>query len=143
MIHTSFTTFKTRLCYTERATEARQRPRIPSNDNTMHVPTARLGCGMCIGELYVCVCFQPKPSQSAMQQQQYTTIWVYRGGVWVGIVMSALLFAVVFCWVDHCVGSWVLLGLFCLLRVSQLSVSCLLHTSAPVAAMRIPSYPEG
>ena len=43
--------------------------------------------------------------------------WVHRDGVWFGFVMSALLLAVVFCWVDRCVASWVLLGLFCLVRV--------------------------
>ena len=43
---------------------------------------------------------------------------VYRVGVWLGFVRFALLLAVVLYWVDPCFGSWVLLGLFCLLRVS-------------------------
>ena len=36
---------------------------------------------------------------------------------------SSLLLAVVFCWVDHCIGSWLLLGLFCLVRVACYSLS--------------------
>ena len=43
---------------------------------------------------------------------------VYRGGVWFGFVGSALLLAVVLCWVDGCFDSWVLLGLLCFLRVT-------------------------
>ena len=35
--------------------------------------------------------------------------WVCRDGVWFGFVRSALLLAVVLCWVDHCFDSWVLL----------------------------------
>jgi len=42
---------------------------------------------------------------------------VYRDGVWFGCVGFAPLLAIVLCWVDGCFGSWVLLGLFCLLRV--------------------------
>ena len=41
-------------------------------------------------------------------------------GVWFGFVRFALLLAVVLCWVARCFGSWVLLGLFCLLRVTQI-----------------------
>ena len=44
---------------------------------------------------------------------------VYRAGVWFGFVRFALLLAVVLCWVARCFGSWVLLGLFCLLRVTR------------------------
>ena len=44
---------------------------------------------------------------------------VYRGGVRFGFVWFALLLAFVLCWVDRCLCSWVLLGLFCLLCVTQ------------------------
>ena len=44
---------------------------------------------------------------------------VYRVGVWFGFVRSALLLAVVLCWVDSRFGSWLLLGLLCFLRVTQ------------------------
>ena len=37
--------------------------------------------------------------------------------VWLYFVRFALLLAVVLSWVARCFGSWVLLGLFCLLRV--------------------------
>ena len=40
-------------------------------------------------------------------------------GVWIGFVRFALLLAVVFCWVDRCFASWVLLGLLCLLRTEN------------------------
>ena len=43
-------------------------------------------------------------------------MWVYRDGVWFGFITSALLLAVVLCWVDRYFCSWVLLGSFCLLR---------------------------
>ena len=36
-----------------------------------------------------------------------------------GVVRSARCHAVVFCWVDRCFASWVLLGLFYLLRVTH------------------------
>ena len=45
---------------------------------------------------------------------------VYRAGVWFRFAWFALLLAVVLCWVARCSGSWVLLGLFRLLRVSPL-----------------------
>ena len=44
---------------------------------------------------------------------------VYRVGVWFGFVRIALLLAVILCWVDRCFDSWVLLGFFCLLRVTH------------------------
>ena len=44
---------------------------------------------------------------------------VYRDGVWSGFVRYARLLAVVLGWVDHCIGSLVLLGVFCLLRVTR------------------------
>ena len=44
---------------------------------------------------------------------------VYRVGVWFGFVRSTLLLAVVLCWVDGGIDSWVLLGLPCFLRVTQ------------------------
>ena len=44
---------------------------------------------------------------------------VYRAGVWFGFVRFALFLAVVLCWVDRWFDSWVLLGLFCLLRLTQ------------------------
>ena len=40
-------------------------------------------------------------------------------GVWFGFVRLALLLAIVLFWVPRCFGSWVLLGLFCLLRATQ------------------------
>ena len=45
-----------------------------------------------------------------------TSTRVYRG-VWFGFVRFALLLAVGLCWVGRRLDSWVLLGLFCLLRV--------------------------
>ena len=42
----------------------------------------------------------------------------YRAGVWFDFVSFALHLAVVLCWVDRCFGSWVLLALFLLLRVT-------------------------
>ena len=39
--------------------------------------------------------------------------------VWLGFIRFALPRATVLCWVDRCVGSWVLQGLFCLLRVAH------------------------
>ena len=44
-----------------------------------------------------------------------------RDGVWFRFIRFALLHAVVFCWVSRCFGSWVLLGFFCLLRVTHKS----------------------
>ena len=44
---------------------------------------------------------------------------VYRVGLWFGFIRFALLLAVVLCWVARCFGSWVLLGLFFHLRVTQ------------------------
>ena len=44
---------------------------------------------------------------------------VYRDGIWFRFVRSALLLAVILCWVDRCFGSWVLLGFFSLLRVTH------------------------
>ena len=44
---------------------------------------------------------------------------VCRIGVWFDFVRFAFLLAVILCGVDRCFGSWVLLGLFCLLRVTQ------------------------
>ena len=44
---------------------------------------------------------------------------VYHVGVWFGFVRSALLLAVVLCWVDRCFDSQVLLGLLCNLRATQ------------------------
>ena len=44
---------------------------------------------------------------------------VCRVGVWFGFVRSALLLAVVLCWVDCCFASWVLMGLLCFLRVTN------------------------
>ena len=38
--------------------------------------------------------------------------------VWFRFVRFALLLVVVLCWVARCFGSWVLLGLFCLLHVT-------------------------
>ena len=46
---------------------------------------------------------------------------VYRVKVWFGFVTFALLLAVVLCWVDHSFDSWVLLGLFCLLRIARVA----------------------
>ena len=43
---------------------------------------------------------------------------VYRVGVWFGFVRSALLLAVVLCWVDRCFYSWALPGLLFFLRVT-------------------------
>ena len=43
---------------------------------------------------------------------------MYRVGVWFGFLRFALLLAVVLCWVDRYFDSWVLLGLFCLHRVT-------------------------
>ena len=43
---------------------------------------------------------------------------VYRVRVWCGFVRFALLLAGVLCWVAR-FGSWVLLGLFCLLCVTR------------------------
>ena len=43
---------------------------------------------------------------------------VYPVGVWFGFVGFALLVAFILCWVGRCFGSWVLLGLFCLFRVT-------------------------
>ena len=43
---------------------------------------------------------------------------VYRVGVWLGFVGSALLLAVVLCWVDCRFDSWMLLGLLCFLCVT-------------------------
>ena len=45
--------------------------------------------------------------------------WLCRDGVCFGSVRAALLLAVVFRGVDRCVGSWVLLGAFCILCVTQ------------------------
>ena len=39
--------------------------------------------------------------------------WAYRDGVWFASIRFALLLAVVLCWSDRCLGSPVLLGLFC------------------------------
>ena len=44
---------------------------------------------------------------------------VYRVGVWLGFFRSALLLVVVLRWVDCFLGSWLLLGLLCILRVTQ------------------------
>ena len=44
---------------------------------------------------------------------------VYRVGVWLGFVRFPLLLAVVLRWVDRYFDFWVLLGLFCLLRVTR------------------------
>ena len=43
---------------------------------------------------------------------------IYRNSGWFGFVRSTLLLAVVLCWVDRGFGSWVLLGVFCLVRVT-------------------------
>ena len=53
---------------------------------------------------------------------------VYRVGVWSGFVGSALLLAVVLCWVDCFFYSWVLLGLLRFLRVTR---------NTPVLAMTL------
>ena len=45
---------------------------------------------------------------------------VNRDGVCFGLVRSALLLAVVLCWVDRCFDSWMLLALLCLLRVTHI-----------------------
>ena len=39
--------------------------------------------------------------------------------VWFGFARPELLLAVAFCWVDHCVSSWVWLGSFCLHRATH------------------------
>ena len=44
---------------------------------------------------------------------------VCRVGVWFGFIRSALLLAVVVCWVDCCFDSWVLLFLLCFLRLTR------------------------
>ena len=43
---------------------------------------------------------------------------VYLIGVFFGFIRTALLLAVVLCWVDCCFHSWVLLGLLSLLCVT-------------------------
>ena len=48
-------------------------------------------------------------------------MWVGCDAIWFGSVRSALRLAAVLCFVDRCFGSWVLLGLLCLLRVTPLS----------------------
>ena len=53
---------------------------------------------------------------------------LYRVGVWFGFVRSALLLAVVLCWVGFCFDSWVLLGLLCLLHVTPMH-HCMLSTN--------------
>ena len=44
---------------------------------------------------------------------------VYRVGVWFGFISLALLLAIILCWVHRWFDSWVLLGLFCPLRVTH------------------------
>ena len=65
---------------------------------------------------------------------------VYRVGVWFAFVRSAVLLAVVLCWVDYGLSSWVLLCLLCflcvthplLIPVTELTgESCTLYTSTP------------
>ena len=65
------------------------------------------------------------PTMQPTNSQRVQMCWivvsvarVYRVGVWFGFVRSALLLAVVLCWVDCCFDSWVLLGLLCFLRVT-------------------------
>ena len=57
---------------------------------------------------------------------------VYRVGVAFSFVRVALLLAVVLCWVDHCCDSWVLLTLFCLLRVTRTVMYSLLLTISAI-----------
>ena len=45
-------------------------------------------------------------------------MWVCCDGIWFRFVRSALRLAVVLCWIDRCLGSWVLPGLFFLLHVT-------------------------
>ena len=84
-------------------------------------------------ELLVCACMHACPSWLTQRRfgdgdgtRYYGTLAhhgvafarVYRVGVWSGFIMSALLLAVVLCWVDCCLGSWVLLGLLWFLCVA-------------------------
>ena len=66
---------------------------------------------------------------------------VCRVGIWCGFVRFALLLAVVLCWVDRCFDSWLLLGLFCLLRVTQpLPLHCTCMDSELRRSMPYPLY---
>ena len=44
--------------------------------------------------------------------------WIFLDGIWFSSLTSLLL-AVVLCTVGRCSGSWVVLGLFCLVRVKH------------------------
>ena len=72
---------------------------------------------------------EQRPVTRALEQAHWRRVAsfarVYRVGVWFGVVRSALLLAVVLCWVDCSFWSWVsgvaqvLLGLLCFLRVTH------------------------
>ena len=64
--------------------------------------------------------------------------WVYRG-VWFGSIRFALFLAVVLSWIGRCLDSWVLLGLFCLLRVTQKGT----HMHRHLMPARGPANPQG
>lgn len=66
-----------------------------------------------------CVCWLDAAWGEAVCGISASFTWVYHHGVWFGFVSFALILAVFLCWVDRRYGSWVLLRLVWLHRVTQ------------------------
>ena len=68
---------------------------------------------------HVCVDLLDATRGLAVCRSTVSFTWVYRDGIWNSFIKSEPLLAVGLCWAHRCLGSWVLLGLFCLLRVTH------------------------
>lgn len=99
---------------------------------------------LCNQILIICMCTHTH--RHVLTKGTYTAlelVEIYRDGVWLCIVRSALLLAVVLCChcLLDCVGYWVLLRLFCLLSVtlhqsfrSSCAYTVTIHESQPVGS---------